>query len=118
MLIRALGLQLHLLNPLDKNPKEAKVANGSCILGFMLFTVKLQDWKTSQIVCVQINFLEKTPHTVTFPTLQESLSLFQNFSVTEQIARLLNKNYGLKVFLRILKSSCAECYANACSLES
>ena len=40
--VRILGLQFHLLNPLNKNPKEADMANDSYIMVFMLFSLKHQ----------------------------------------------------------------------------
>ena len=32
--------EIHLLNPLNKNPKEAEIGNGSYIMGSMLFKFK------------------------------------------------------------------------------
>ena len=40
--MRTLRLQFHLLNPFNKNLKETEMANGSYIMGFMLFCLKLQ----------------------------------------------------------------------------
>ena len=40
---RTLMLQFYLLNPLDKSPKEAELVNGSYVMGFMLFSLKLQE---------------------------------------------------------------------------
>ena len=41
--IRTLRLKFHLLNPLNKNPKEAETGTGSYIKGFMLFFLKIQE---------------------------------------------------------------------------
>jgi len=87
------------------------MVNGSYTMGFMLFSLELQEWKLSLAACILINFLQKKPHTGTFPIVQESLRLFQNFSVT-QIARLLYKESNLHVFLRIVKNSCGKDCAN------
>ena len=39
--IRTLRLKFHLLSPLNKNLKEAEMGNGSYIMGFILFSLRI-----------------------------------------------------------------------------
>ena len=41
--ITTLRLKFHLLNPLNKNRKEAETGIGSCIMGFLLCNSKVQE---------------------------------------------------------------------------
>ena len=41
--VRALKLQFHLLSPLNKNSKEAKMVNDSYRMAFMLLSLKLEE---------------------------------------------------------------------------
>ena len=43
VLIRTLKVKFYLLYPLNKNPKEAKIGNGSYIIGFTLFILRIQE---------------------------------------------------------------------------
>ena len=40
--IRTLRLKFSLLNPLNKNPKWAEMGNGFYIMGFVLFSLRIQ----------------------------------------------------------------------------
>ena len=51
--------------------------NSSYIIGFVLFSLELQEWKLSLAACILINFLQKKPHTGAIPIVQESLTLFR-----------------------------------------
>ena len=73
VIIRTLRLQFRLLKPLNKNPKVSEMANGSYIMGFMLFCLKLREYKLSSAICVQINFFTK------LITLHSATLLFQHY---------------------------------------
>ena len=41
--IKALMLKFYLLRPLNKNTKEAETGTGSCIMGFILCNIMIQE---------------------------------------------------------------------------
>ena len=55
LFIIPLRLQFRLLNHLEKNPKVAKRVDSFYILSFVLFILKLQEYKLLLAVCVQIS---------------------------------------------------------------
>ena len=43
LFIRTVRLKFHLLSLLIKNPKEAEMGSGSHVMGFMLFSLRIQE---------------------------------------------------------------------------
>ena len=106
--IGALRLKLHLLSPLNKNPKEAETEIGYCIMGFIFCKFKNSRLEIFIGCLCADKFSTKNKATRScYSNTTRIPKILKNFSDAQQITKLLTKNSGQKTSYKSVKNSCA-----------